>query len=270
MATVATLLPEPIHLQRITRALANRHTLVACSDWQELTRACETGAVHMLVVDLYASGNDGFDRLRVLRGQFPRLALVAYIPLLPRRAQDLFDAGRFGLEAVVIADEDDSEARILEIIERADARTVAALLRRSLPPVHGNVRDAILLAVTRATENLSPAALARTLGVSRRTLSQRLAHDDFPAPRVLLTWGRLLVAARLLEDERRSADAIALTLHFPSGSALRNACQRYLQATPSEIRARGGATYVLRVFLRRRASDSTAVREPGRRLQIAI
>jgi hypothetical protein len=52
-----------------------------------------------------------------------------------------------------------------------------------------------------------------------------------------------------LEDRHRSADRIALALDFPSGSAFRNTCQRYLQATPLDIRARGGAAYVIRTLL---------------------
>jgi hypothetical protein len=53
----------------------------------------------------------------------------------------------------------------------------------------------------------------------------------------------------MLEDPHRSADRVAVTLDFPSGSAFRNTCQRYLHATPGEIRARGGASYVVRTLL---------------------
>ena len=107
------------------------------------------------------------------------------------------------------------------------------------------VRDAVLLCVTRAHERLSPEALARLLALPRRTVSQRLAASGYPPPRRLITWGRLIVAAHLLEDKHRSADRIATSLDFPSGSAFRNACQRYLGATPGEIRARGGAAFVM-------------------------
>jgi hypothetical protein len=43
---------------------------------------------------------------------------------------------------------------------------------------------------------------------------------------------------------------VAASLDFPSGSAFRNTCQRYLHATPGEIRGRGGAAYVIRTMLR--------------------
>jgi hypothetical protein len=49
----------------------------------------------------------------------------------------------------------------------------------------------------------------------------------------------------MLEDAQRSADGVAAALRFPSGSAFRNTCQRYLRATPTELRARGGALWVV-------------------------
>jgi AraC-like DNA-binding protein len=60
-----------------------------------------------------------------------------------------------------------------------------------------------------------------------------------------------MIAARLLEDPERSADHVALALEYPSGSAFRNSCQRYLGATPHDIRARGGARWVAEEFLTR-------------------
>ena len=60
----------------------------------------------------------------------------------------------------------------------------------------------------------------------------------------LIMWARLVVAAALMDGTRQSTDRIALTLSFPSGSAFRNNCRRYLAATPSEIRNGGGAALV--------------------------
>jgi len=89
-------------------------------------------------------------------------------------------------------------------------------------------------------------------------VSERLSGAAFPPPRRLLTWGRLILAAHLLEDTHRSADRIAVTLDFPSGSAFRNTCQRYLHATPKEIRDRGGAAFVIRMFFREVESTQRA------------
>jgi hypothetical protein len=53
----------------------------------------------------------------------------------------------------------------------------------------------------------------------------------------------------MLDDLNRSADAVSAALKFPSGSAFRNTCQRYVHATPTELRQRGGAEYVVSQLL---------------------
>jgi AraC-like DNA-binding protein len=87
---------------------------------------------------------------------------------------------------------------------------------------------------------------------------RRLSDAGFPPPRRLITWGRLIVAAQLLEDPLRSADAVSIALDFPSGSAFRNTCQRYLHATPSQLRARGGAEYVIAGLMQDGAKQADA------------
>ena len=131
------------------------------------------------------------------------------------------------------------------ILEQAETRSVASGLRSALTEVDPTVRDAVLVAVTRAHENLSGDGLAKLLSIPRRSLTKRLIYAGFPPPPRLLTWGRLIVAAQMLDDLNRSADAVSAALRFPSGSAFRNTCQRYLHATPTELRQRGGADYVV-------------------------
>ncbi|MND01757.1 hypothetical protein D3C83_208690 [compost metagenome] len=52
----------------------------------------------------------------------------------------------------------------------------------------------------------------------------------------------------MLLDNKRSADAIARALDFPSGSAFRNTCQRYLGLRPTEMRDAGGSQVVIERF----------------------
>jgi len=250
MGVIVTLLPQPGRLQRLRAAIRERHTLVTCEDWSTLTRVCETEPVHLAVLDLYADGPANFERVRVLKLRFPRVALVAYVTITTERARDMFDAGRCGLDGLIVADLDDAPAMLLTHVEKAEARSVASVLRPVIASLKPTVRDAVLAAVTRAHERLTPEAFARLLAVPRRLLTRRLTEAGFPAPHRLLTWGRLIVAAHMLEDVHRSADSVAQVLDFPSGSAFRNTCQRYLHATPQQMRDRGGAAYVIGVFMR--------------------
>jgi transcriptional regulator GlxA family with amidase domain len=140
---------------------------------------------------------------------------------------------------------------------------VLELLRPTVAEVRPTVRDALLVAVTRAHQRLSPEGLARILGIRRKVLSDRLAQSGFPTAQRLIAWGRLVVAAKMLEDPDRTADSVALALDFPSGSAFRNTCQRYLHAAPQQIRARGGASYVIGALLRQvQASSAGRLAQP--------
>ena len=261
MSVIATLLPA-IRLQRIRAAAAGRHDVIPCDDWQGLTRLCESAAVQAIIVDFCATGHARFDELRLLRGRFPRIAVVGYVGSPPARVQDLFDAGRFGIQGLLVADEEDSQSHILAVLAHAETRSVATLLDGALTGVPGLVRDAVMLCVTRANGRLTPLAIARQLGVSRRGLAHHLALEGFPAPQRLITWGRLIVAGQLLESTRTTGDAVASALNFPSGSAFRNTCQRYLGATPSDVRQRGGGEYVVRALLRHSGRPDPAPNAP--------
>lgn len=246
MGIIAALLPQHDRLRRLQMAVARRHQIVPCTDWNELRRVCELQPVSMTVFDLYAGGEIGLESVRQLRRMYPRLITVVYLPVIGSdRLHDLFDAGRAGIDGLVIAERDDAPDRFAALLEQAEARSVASKLRLVFADVPVLVRDAILISVTRGHERLTPEVLARALNLGRRALVRRLSDAGFPPPRRLITWGRLILAAQLLEDPLRSADAVAAALNFPSGSSFRNTCQRYLSSTPSQLRARGGSEYVI-------------------------
>ncbi len=249
MGIVAALLPNPARLFRLRAAIRGRHAVEACTDWAAVTRLCEEQPVHLAVLDVFSSGSMSLEPLRQLKRRFPRLSTVVYVDASAERAHDLFDAGRSGVDGLIVADRDDDARAMAVILEQAEARGVAAQLRTAMGQWRPLVRDAVLIAVTRAHERLTTDTVTRTLSVSRRILARQLADASLPTPQRLLTWGRLIVAGHLLEDTERSADGVAYALHFPSGSAFRNTCQRYLKATPSEIRANGGAGWVINRFL---------------------
>jgi DNA-binding NarL/FixJ family response regulator len=264
MSLIATLLPQPLQVQRLRTAVTDRHELRECGDWASLLRACDREPVRIAIVDLYAQGATNFEKLRHLKQRLPRLTVIAYITPAPDRTHDIFDAGRAGVDGLVLLGEDDAPRTLLAVIEHSESKSLVGLLRRSLDEIDPMVVDAVLLAVARAHENLSPVGLARLLAQPRRAVLQRLAAAGFPAPQRLLTWGRLIVAAHMLEDAHRTGDRVAAALDFPSGGAFRNTCQRYLHSTPQEIRARGGASYVVRALLRHAHTRTAASALPRR------
>lgn len=249
MSIVVALLPVPGRLQRLRAAVREGHTVVACASMEEVLDACTAEPVHVAVLDLDAAGAPSFDTVRELKRRAPRVPLVAYAALTPERMRHVFDAGRYGFDELVVAEVDDTPTRFARALEKAGARGVGSLVRALLAPDENSVvRDAMMIAVTRAQEAITPIGLARLIGVTPRSLARQLAAAGFPSPHRLVTWGRLIVAAALMDETHHSADRIALTLGFPSGSAFRNTCRRYLDATPSGIRASGGAGWVIRCF----------------------
>ena len=221
MGIVAALLKTPEQLHRMRAAIRGRYQVSPCDGWDAVRRLCDVEAVSLAVLDLYAGGAMDLDPVRQLRRLYPRLVTVAYVAVRPERIRDIFDVGRAGLDGLIIADRDDAPADLWAILEQAETRSVASWLRAALAHCDPTVRDAVLVAVTRAHENLTGDALARLLSIPRRSLTKRLTNAGFPAPPRLLTWGRLIVAAQMLDDLNRSADAVSAAIKFPSGRDFR-------------------------------------------------
>jgi AraC-like DNA-binding protein len=241
---IAALVPATACRARLEAAVRGAHSVHLCEDWVMLTRACESEPVHLAVFDLYADGRTSFDQVRLLRLRFPRVALLAYVALHPDRARDMFDLARCGVDDLVTVGVDDDPAALRAHVDKAEARSAAAVVRAAVAGLPTLVRDAVLAVVTRAHERLTAETLARRLATSRHELTQALVDLGFPPPNQLLTWGRLIVAAHILEETEQSAEEVAGILAFASPGAFRNSCRRYLGATPAEVRQRGGAAYV--------------------------
>lgn len=245
MSVILTLIRNPGRLARLRSAARESHTVIACDDWDQVFEASAGQLIHAAVLDLEIAAVPDFDSIRRFKRLNPTVALIGYTTFSAERIHHIFDAGRYGFEVLVIADLDDGPSAFARAIEKASARGVAGMVKGGLDPAADPVAtDALLAAITRAHERLTPAALAHQLGVGSRRLSRALADSGYPSAHKLIMWGRLIVAAALMDGTRHSSDRIALTLSFPSGSAFRNNCRRYLGATPSEIRAGGGATLV--------------------------
>jgi len=246
MGVIAALLPNAARLQRLRAAARELHAVVPCDDWGGVFDVLERQEVHMAVLDLEAAGAPSFEPVRRLKQMYPRITLIAYIVFGPDRIRQAFDAGRFGFDALVVADLDDGPAAFGKSLEKAGARGVAALVRQILPESRSRVADdALMISVTRANEALTPVRLAEILGVTPRLLSRHLADVGYPSANRLITWGRLIVAAALMDGTRHSADRIAKMMYFPSGSAFRNTMRRYIALKPSEVRSLGGAKHVI-------------------------
>ncbi len=83
----------------------------------------------------------------------------------------------------------------------------------------------------------SSGALARSLGLTERTLRRRLQADG-TSMRIVLEEVRRDAATALLRCERTSVTDAALRLGFSDTSAFSHACRRWFGCAPSELRRR--------------------------------
>ncbi|HJU75975.1 MAG TPA: AraC family transcriptional regulator [Gemmatimonadaceae bacterium] len=271
MAIVATLLKDQLRIARISAALSEGHVFAPCDSWHQLLNIAKRSAVGVAVVDplVKDAGAGHPDPLRELRRTYSAVAIVAYVSIPPASETDLFEYGRLGLDGVAIMDRTDHRHNLRAIVERAVARGLLDPVRRALGDSNPTVRDAVLMAISRAQQRLSPESMARAMGVSRPYLAAQLASQGFPSPQQLIAMGRLIVASRMLEDEKRSANSVAAALDFASASAFRNSCQRYLGASPGEIRERGGACFALAALFQSAGRPAPGLQTAGDRMELA-
>src|ERR1043165_7519503 len=118
------------------------------------------------------------------------------------------------------------------------------------PSVPEHVFPMLRYCLEHGRRNLSVEDLAGALAVHRKTLVDWLKAAGLPSPSSIISWSRLLVAARMLDDPGRTVEQVALLLDFPSGTSLRNMMKRYTGLVTSEVRQNGGARCVLHAFKR--------------------
>jgi AraC-like DNA-binding protein len=258
MADVFLLSKAPAAAQALRRALATErasgagHALHLASSWPDLfDRAARAGA-GVAFVDPYHGGAFAAGEVAGLRARFPAVEVVGYADAFGQVATDAFELAVLGARAVVAPGAPGASARVRECL---DAYVGATLLDEAIAPVVARVPPAARGWVRAALRSASPPAsvaeLARAAHCTPRTLHRILTRAGLPAPDELLAWGRVLNAARLLEDPQRGVASVALALGYSSGSALRRTLRRLTGLRPGELAAAGGVRRVAELFMTR-------------------
>ena len=125
----------------------------------------------------------------------------------------------------------DADEALAEILRRRLEKALAT--RRSDDTCAGQVRRLLLDGFGRRT--LTPSALAQRLGMSRRTLSRRLA-DEGTSFRRLFDTARADLAQALLHDRSLSVGDIAYFLQYSEPAAFHRSFRRWLGQTPLDYR----------------------------------
>ena len=270
---------------RVKRACAERYAFMPVSSWAELRDALHSAPpLAMVIVDPYG-GDYGTGSLSpslqgILR-EFPSATVIAACELRDGCLEQVRTLGEWGVTRMISLQEEDTSLAIGRVLESTRGRPLRGLMQRSLIAAMGGRARAIVMSAADVVSTGGVGRdLARSLHITPRTLQRWCRRAGLLAPRQLLAWMRLLLAAELLDDPGRSVLGVALACGYSSDAALRNAFRAYLQLSPNALRHRGAFQTVSQAFLQalatappesrilqRRASDKRAALVPGRARQ---
>lgn len=227
------------------------HTLLPVSGWAGLTAAAAGSSAALAFVDPYFGGPLAAGELRRLRERVPGAAVVAVSDFSARPAADAFALAGLGVRDVVCLARGDGSAALVRCLrEHLNAGPLEEMARALADVVPPSVHRWMAPVLVSAPPALTVPAMARSAGCSPRTLRRALRAAGLPSPERVLAWRRLLHAARLLDDGR-SAESVARTLAFSSGSALRKSLRQLTGLRPRDLAGGAGLRRVAALFLDR-------------------
>jgi AraC-like DNA-binding protein len=189
-----------------------------------------------------------------LRQQYGVAALATYSDVDVSAVRLLACAIRFGVHTTWLRGHDQLAARLQEFIERNCASAVAAQVLAAIDPVPASIRLAVSGCLHHAfSDVLTVGVLGKEMSAHRRTLVNRFRAAGYPSPGAFITWSRLLVSARLLDDPSISVSDVTRWLHFVSPSQYRGMLRRYAGLTPTEMRHHGALATLAERFRRYRS-----------------
>jgi AraC-like DNA-binding protein len=225
--------------------------VVWCDDLDDLAiRAGAREALAVVVDSTDRQGRPTSGAVARIRARSPELPIVLWCDRrgLADRIAPFLSAGA---SAVIFRDESELERRLLTSITRASdvafqQLTDQALHRRIPTPFIPVARFCLDHAVSMPRAEM----IARSVGMSPKTLAGQLRRAGLPPVSALVMWAKALGAAYRLEKTTDSVTTIARALGFSSGSALRRLLKRCTNETPQALREPGGFGWALRCFER--------------------
>jgi AraC-like DNA-binding protein len=244
---------DPVLLNRL-RALPAR--VRSIPDWGSLASAYAGSAParDLVVVDPYyediAAGPD--PALARFLHAFPSAVVVAAVDSALSRIGDVRTLGEWGVAGIVVLDFDTSGYALRQRLEEARERSALYAVLQAIPDtLASDSRLLVEAALATASWGGSVRDMAQSLFLSERTLQRRTERARLPAPRSLLRWMRLLLAARLLDDPGRTVISAALAAGYASDASLHRNFRVSGLPSPATLRRTGALEGAVRHFLDR-------------------
>lgn len=250
---VLLLHPDAVFQERVRSSLPEGFGCWTLPDWRTL---CETARdaspSTVAIVDPLAGGGEGSPpgELHDFLGRFSWLPVVAAVRPGPDSLELLRMLGRWGVSEVIVEGVEDTPAGIAKAIRFAQGKLLQGLMDDVLPPyLSGRVRRLLFAAAEAISVGGHSPDLAAILGVTETTVIRRCEHLRLPPPRRVLAWMRVLLAARLLEEEGRTSQSVAYACGYATEAGLRRVMQNFLGLGITELRRRGALRTASAAFL---------------------
>lgn len=215
----------------------------------ELTTSSTSDPVVVLVAGRAGVGrealDDAFDRLDM---RVPRPALTLYCDQTPEAILHITQLSRRGADGILFAADCQAStllSRLLSLAPRGTNGIRSWDFLQNCPPLAAPILSYCL---RHSDEPLAVTAIAEGLGISRRTLANRLRAARWPAPQTLIAWCRILAAAEALGSASEPIERVAHRLGFGSARGLRAMFRRYTGMSPATTRSRTGRDLIWAKF----------------------
>ncbi len=227
----------------IHRALGRRLTVRMCDRADVFRSLLAAADVRLVVSEL--RDRVGASVIPVLVEQASRPdapAIIARASLADAAADDVIQLAsaripvRVSLRGVSLI----GEAVLGALGANSEPRAGLVILERVGPLLPRSLRAFMVLCAVAPSPRLQVERAATLLGVSRRTLENRVALAALPPAHSVIAWCVALHAAWQLDVLGHRPKEVAATLGFASGAAVANLLRRYCGCSATSLRNHGG------------------------------
>jgi AraC-like DNA-binding protein len=184
--------------------------------------------------------------VRLVHQRFPKLPVVAVVHLTSVDVRALLRIAPIGVEEV-IAIGIDSPWQVVQSVLTSPAvdASIEMVLSTLRPRIRDDAWPFVTSVVRGASTPISVNDWSARLGVQRTTLLRRLRAVGLPPPTMMLTLGRLLVAAQLLGVHNWTVKHTAAALQYSSAATLRKSLRHHAGVRPHQTRTSSGLDRVM-------------------------
>jgi AraC-like DNA-binding protein len=222
-------------------------------DWTALRETARHAAPSTVaIVDPLAGSPDGgpSPELRGFLTDFAWIPVVAAVPPGRGTAELHLTLRRWGVSELLVREVEDTPAGIASAIRFAQGKELQGVLEGILPAaMPGRVRRLLFAAARAVSAGGHSPDLAAVLGVNETTVIRRCEQLRLPTPRRIMAWMRILLAARLLDEESRTAQSVAYACGYATEAGLRRVVQNCVGLGITELRRQGALRTAAKVFL---------------------